>query len=190
MTATSLQPHIGLVVEGRGDFSAVPMLLRAHLHRRFEYRDILGKPIPINGKGAATTPGGIERFVATAALRPGCRGILVALDADKEASCAEGPALLARAASEVSVPVIISLAERDYEDWLYSSVETLELGDVSWQAGRNGGAEIKSLLSPKTYVKPTWQPRLTARMDLDLAASRSPSLGRLFDRFDDLRALI
>lgn len=188
MTAGASDPHVGLVVEGRGDSSAVPMLLRAHLYRNDEYREIVGKPIPVNGKGAVTTPGGIERFVATAALRPGCRAVLVILDADREPTCEEGPRLLARAQAEVAVPVLVALAERDYEDWLYCSVETIGLGDAEWERGRNGGAEIKRLLAPKAYVKPTWQPKLTARLDLDLAAGRSVSLQRLLDRFDVLRA--
>lgn len=187
MSAKATDPHIALVVEGIGDRSAVPLLLRRHLEERGDYRDLLGKPIPLNGKGSATVDGGIERYVETAALRPGCRGVLVVLDADKEPTCEEGPRLLTRAQSAVGVPVVIVLAERDYEDWLFASVESLQLGDdVEWVAGSNGGHELQRLLSPKSYIKPTWQPRFTGRMNLALATSRSASLARLFDRFDTL----
>lgn len=190
MTAAPSDPHIALVVEGIGDRGAVPLLLRAHLNGRGEYRDLLGKPIPFNGKGSATVEGGIERYVATAALRPGCRGVLVVLDADREASCVEGPSLRERAQEVVGVPVVVALAERDYEDWIYASVETLGLGDAEWVEGANGGNELKRLLAPKSYIKPTWQPRLTSRMDIAVATSRSKSLARLLERFDGLCAAI
>lgn len=186
MTAAPTDPHIGVVVEGIGDRGAVPLLLRQHLNGRGEYRDLLGKPIPFNGKGRATVEGGIERYVETAGLRPGCRGVLVVLDADKESACVEGPTLRDRAQDVVAVPVVVALAERDYEDWIYASVETLDLGDVEWAPGANGGDELKRLMSPKTYIKPTWQPRFTGRMDLALASSRSTSLARLLERFDAL----
>jgi hypothetical protein len=186
VTAGASDPHIALVVEGIGDRGAVPLLLRRHLEARGEFRDILGKPIPFNGKGSATVEGGVERYVQTASLRPGCRGVLVVLDADREPSCEEGPRLFGRAQGAVGVPVVVALAERDYEDWIYASVETLGLGDEAWESGVNGGAAIARLLSPKSYIKPTWQPRLTGRMDLQVARSRSASLGRLLDRFDSL----
>jgi hypothetical protein len=151
--------------------------------------DILGKPIPLNGKGTATAEDGIERYVATAAKRPGCRAVIVVLDADDEPTCVEGPALLARGLSQVRVPVVVALAERDYEDWLFGSIETLELGVDAHVPGRNGGNAIRAALYPRAYIKPTWQPRLTARMDLTLASARSPSLRRLLDRAVDLALL-
>jgi hypothetical protein len=191
MTAAPTDRHIGLVVEGRGDLAAVPLLIRSHLHSTGYFPDILGKPVPFHGKGNATATGGIEGYVATAALRPGCLGVLVVLDADNEAACEQGPELLARALTAVGCPVVVALAERDYEDWLYSSVETLALAPgASFSESQRGKAVIAEMLAPKKYVKPTWQPRLTTRMDLHLARSRSTSLDRLLERFDELRAAV
>lgn len=189
MTAPAGSPHIGLVVEGPGDVRAVPMLLRAHLATRNDYADVLGKPVPFHGKGNATTPGGIEGYVATAA-RPGCVGVLVVLDADDELVCHEGPLLLARAQPVIAHPVVVAIAERDYEDWLFASVETLALDNPQEFDASRGKSAIQRGLSPEKYVKPTHQPRLTSRVDIALATSRSRSLARTLAKFDELRDLV
>lgn len=186
MVLRSGDPHIGLVVEGPGDRGALPALLRMHLHGKDDYREILGKPVTLKGKGSATTDNGIEGYVAAAA-RPGCVGVIVLLDADDDASCQLGPELLARAQSVVGVPVIIAIAERDFEDWIYRSVETLDLGwEGPWDPSKRGGNVIQSLMPRGGYEKPVWQPKLTHRMDLSLARSRSTSLDRLLNKFDGL----
>ncbi len=48
MTALPQDPHVGLVVEGAGDVLALPILLRAHLIGVGEYRDVVGKPVPLS----------------------------------------------------------------------------------------------------------------------------------------------
>lgn len=182
-------PHVGLVVEGPGDKGALPALLRRHLEAQEKFADVLGKPVPLNGKGSATRPGGIEGYVATAARR-GCVGVLVLLDADKDSSCVLGPELLDRAQAVVGVPVVIAIAERDYEDWLYASIETLELSEhQTWDSSKRGKSVIESLLRPVAYAKPVWQPKLTYRMDHSLARGRSASFNRLLVKFDTLAAL-
>ncbi len=190
MVVQSGDPHIGMVVEGPGDKGALPALLRKHLYQDNEFRELLGKPVTLKGKGSATTPNGIEGYVAAAA-RPGCVGVIVLLDADDDASCQLGPELLARAQSVVGVPVVVAIAERDFEDWIYRSVETLELGwEGEWDPAKRGGNMIESLFPQGGYEKPVWQPKLTHRMDLDLARSRSSSLDRLLRKFDELRTSI
>jgi hypothetical protein len=185
MTAGAEDPHIGLVVEGRGENESAPQLLRTHLYSREEYRDILSSPVVCHGRGKALRHSGIEGFVATAAGRPGCRAVLVILDADEDAACELGPEILARAQAVTAKPVVVCLAEPTYEEWLLASAETLELDGLTFVASRNPESLIRSAL-PVKYVKPTWQPRLTARMDIALAASRSPSLSRLLARLESL----
>jgi hypothetical protein len=187
MTVLSGKPHIGLVVEGPGDKIAIPLLLRAYLQSKGISVDILGKPVPLNGKGSATKVGGVEGYVATAA-REGCVGVVVVLDADKDASCQLGPELLERATGAVGVAVVIAIAEVDFEDWLYASIETLELGEEDWEHGKRGKTVITELLRPAAYAKPVWQPKLTARMDIGRARDRSVSLNRLLIKVDELAA--
>jgi hypothetical protein len=152
---------------------------------------LLGKPVPFHGKGNARVKSGIEGYVATAAIRPGCVGVLISLDADDECVAQEGPQLLARAMTVTGRQVFVAIAERDYEDWLYASIETLQLGEnLVHESTKRGLTALADALAPRKYIKPTWQPRLTSRMDLALARRRSASLDRLIAKFDQLRALV
>lgn len=187
MNAPTGAPHIGLVVEGPGDRESFPILLRTYLQSQGRYEDLLGKPVPLKGKGSATRPNGLEGYVLAAA-RPGCRAVLVLVDADKDASCTLGPALLARAQAVTAVPVIVIVAERDFEDWIYAAAEHLGLGDATWSSSVRGKSAIESLLSPGKYVKSTMQARLTQRMNLDVARERNSSLDRLLRKVDEVLA--
>lgn len=189
MTATAEASHIGLVVEGPGDRNAVPVLLRKHLHACGEFRDVLGKPVATNGRDKALKVDGVEGFALTAALRPGCVGVLIILDGEGDCVAGLGPELLARVEAKVGKPVRVALADRDFESWMYASAESLEL-ELTYEEGVSGQAAIKEALKPAKYVKPTWQPRLTNRINLESAASRSESLGRMLARFDELRTLL
>jgi hypothetical protein len=189
MTAPWGQPHIGLVVEGAGDHGAVPMLLRRHLHDAGEFREILGKPIPAHGRDKALREKGLEGFVATAAARPGCVAVLVVLDGEGDCVAQLGPTLLARGRSVTGKEVSVALADVDYESWLFASAETLDLS-LTFDSTRRGQHEIVTALRPAKYVKPTWQPRLTSRMDMSLARSRNTSFDRLLTRFDQLREVV
>lgn len=187
MTASFHQPHLGLVVEGRGEIEALPILLRKRLHQRGLYGDLLGKPVPCNGRGNALRPRGIEGKVAVAAVRPGCRGVVVVLDSEGDPVCELGPDLLVRCETAArGKPMAVCLEASKYEDWLVASAETLELPDLTFDPGRDAAKAIREALHPEKYVKPSWQPTLTARMDLTRAAERNGSLARLLRKFDEL----
>ena len=188
MTASPSAPHVGLVVEGRGDEYALPPLLRRWLYRSEMWADILGKPIPCHGREKALAPNGLEGYVATAAGRPGCVGVLVVLDAENDAACELGPGLTTRAQAVTGKPVAVCLAEPKYEGWLVASAETMELTSLTYSTTRDPGALIVEALRPAKYVKPTWQPRLSERLDFDLACGRASSLKRTLEKFDGLTA--
>lgn len=178
------------MVEGQGDREAVPLLLRLYLSGRQVYRDVLGKPIPCHGRGSATVPGGIEGYVATAATRPDCRGVLVVLDGEDDPVCELGPELVKRAQAVSRVSVEICLAEACFEDWLYASAETLQIGLDQYDPRRRGQLKIKAALGKTKYVKPVWPPKLTARIDAAIARHRNRSLDRMLHRFDRLYDLL
>ena len=188
MTAAPSDSHIGLVVEGEGDRRAVPVVLRSWLATQGIHEDILGKPVTCNGRDKAIMPKGLEGFAAVATSRPGCRGLLVVLDSEGDSVCQLGPELWKRAKSVTPLPVSVCLAEENYEDWIVASAETLQLGIEHKTTG--GLAAIKKALRPQTYAKPTWQPRLSARMDLRLASNRSASFARLLAQLERLVALM
>lgn len=191
MTASPDDPHIGLVVEGPGDAKALPILLRSHMEARGDYRDVLGKPAICNGRDRALVPRGIEAYVSAVAARPGCVAVLVVLDSEGDRICELGPSLVGRVRKATQLPIAICLADRCWEDWLHASIETLELGaGLKYSAESRGMGVITKALRPGKYVKPTWQPRLTVRMNIQMAARRNRSLARTLDRFDDLLASI
>jgi hypothetical protein len=189
MTALASDPHVGLVVEGAGDKAALPIVLRRHLEALGDYRDVLGKPVPLHGRSKAIVPGGIEGYVATAA-RPGCVGVLVVLDGDDDCVAELGPDLLGRARQVTSVPVYIALAERDFEDWVYAAAESLEIGLGEFDPGVRGKKAIPRALYPEAYTKPVYQPKLASRMDLVVASRRSASFARMLRCFQELRCLL
>jgi len=187
MTATAGSPHIGLVVEGAGEREALPLLLRNWLRRRGNFRDILGSPVLCHGRSKALQVGGIEEKVAIATARPGCRAVLVVLDSEGDPVCQRGPEILVRSrTSGRGKPIAVALADRQYEAWLMASAETLGLEGLAYSSTRDPVSVLVEALRPRKYVKPTWQPSLTQRIDFDLAIPRSPSLRRLLGRFDDL----
>lgn len=147
---------------------------------------MLGKPVPLHGRDRAIVPNGIEGYVATSAGRPGCVGVLIVLDGEGDCVAQLGPALSDRARKITGKPVFVALADHDYEDWIYASVETLQLGDIAYDPSKRGVTTLQKVLRPTKYVKPVWQPRLTSRIDINMAASRSPSLKRMLARFDQL----
>lgn len=190
MTAPASALHIGLVIEGVGDLRALPELLRRHMHSRGDYRDLLGKPVPLHGGGNASKASGIEGYVAPAASRPGCRGVLVVLDSDGKCIKEMAEELISRLQDVSHKPFRLALAERDFEDWLYCSAETLGLSGLEFDPGKRGLGEIRRALKPGTYTKPVHQPRFASRLSLDVARPRSESLDRAIERFEELLELL
>lgn len=170
---------------------AVPLLMRRILNECGVYADIVGRPVVTHGRGAMTAPGGIEGYVAVAAARPGCKLVFVIADADDDQSCVLGPNMLKRAKAITSAAVVVVLAERSFEDWIYASCETLEIGLNEYKQNKRGATVISSAVAKtgSKYVKPVWQPRLTSRLDISLAAGRSASFRRLVDKLVDTREL-
>lgn len=190
MTAPPGARHVGLVVEGPGDANALPTVLRMHRHSQGDFREVDGRPVVCNGRTKAARQGGLEGFVAVAASRPGCVGVLVLLDGEGDAVCTAGPDFLQRAQGTTGRPCSVALADRDFETWLRCSAETL--GVPGFEYGGAGDAQhaLKESLKPQKYVKPTWQPKLACKMDLVLARGRSHSLDRMLHRYDALCALV
>jgi len=186
MTAAVDDAHIGLVVEGKGEVEALPLLLRTYLYSRNIWQDVLGPVICCNGRAKATRPGGIEKLVATSASRPGCVGVLVLLDSETDLVCVRGPELQGRVGTAgLGKPVRLTLVEQKFEAWIVASAETMPI-ELSWDPERDPVAAIREALGDRKYIKPVWQPRLTECIDLSVALPRSLTLQRLIRVFDEL----
>lgn len=174
---------IQLIVEGPGDEGAVPVLLRRYLESIEDFRpNMLGAPIAAHGISNLTKDNGIEGYVRIAASRPGVECIFVVVDADKECIKERAELLLSRAGARV--PVIIAIADKNFEDWIYASAEDTLGPEVTYVAGTNGLSKIKR---HRSYTKSVDQAKLAARINLARASQRSKSFRRLIERFESRR---
>ncbi len=198
------------IVEGDGEVAALPLLLRRLLYDVYQIYDVnIARPKNARGCGNLTAPDQIERFVAYASLEPECDGILVLIDNDAVRGLIEGnvlnedcaPALAHYLAERIQAmhlakPVAVVVARWEYEAWFLASLETVGAvvgvskgtafeGDV--EAERNAKGWIGRRLPPgQKYSETRDQVRMTACLDLELAAQRSRSFRRLKHALEQL----
>lgn len=132
------------IVEGHGEVSAVPVLLRRLLLEMNKGHIQINQP-DRNPRSTLVQPGGIEFAVQRAADNAGPSGaILVLLDSDDDPPCVLGPQLMQRAVNSRSDRrVMIALAEVEFETWFLASAESL--------AGKNRLSS--SLARPENFEK-------------------------------------
>lgn len=115
------------VVEGHGEVTAVPLLIRRIVtaYAPDAYADI-GRPIRIK-RNALVQPDGIENAIELAARQTGAEdGILVLIDADKDCPVELAADLLARAQRQRpdrSIRVVV--AKSEFEAWFLASAHAL-----------------------------------------------------------------
>jgi hypothetical protein len=88
-----------------------------------------------------------------------------------------------------ATPARVCLSVPKYEEWIVASAKTIGRPELAYDSTKGPEFLIRSSMDAK-YVKPTFQPRFTARIDIELAVTRSRSLERSLARFDELRSLI
>jgi hypothetical protein len=178
------------IVEGDGELDAVRWLLRQVLHERGEFGLDVTRPVNAHGKGNLTVAGGLEKHLEYAALRPGCRGILVLVDANGDCPIETAQGLAERAAGRrMSVPTAVVAARRAYESWLVASIETLRghceiRPDAPTEKDAESVGDAKGWLTRqmrrgRSYKERIDQFPLTRHLDRDLVAKRCRSFQRL-----------
>jgi hypothetical protein len=202
--------QIMAIVEGHGEQTAVPVLLRRwFMHRRYRNFETPDLAIRASGAGALKCPHnaedelGIEHYVGIAAReRPD--GILVLLDSDEE--CLQrpkkkplGPELLARARHVAPhIPIEVVVANREYEAWFLASLENLRRAGKVPRGERlkTPLAEVESiadckkrlgLLLGRRYEETTDQADMTSVLPFtQVMARRSRSYRKLLKALDAL----
>ncbi len=182
------------IVEGHGEDKAVRILLQRIWSELLsqEYIHVLR---PIRGsRHKLVRREDLERAIALAAskLEVACSSgdptlILVLLDADTDPTCVLGPKLLNYAAeSRPDVDVTCVLADVEYETWFVAAAESLRdfldfpvaTADTP-QKPRAGKRWIQKHFKRPKYSETLDQPRMTAKMDLELCRSKSDSFDKL-----------
>lgn len=188
----SVLRSFALIVEGDGDQGAVPIIVRDRLHKRGVYDVNVRKPFNAKGRGNLLRDGQLERWLQLAALDDDTCGVLVVCDAETDAPCELGPVLTKRCQQTLpTLPVRVSLAVRQFENWIVASSEAIRaetLEDVDDYEGAGGIATIRAWRRPRSYVKPLHQPGYAAQLDHAVVAERCPSFARLLRCIDELAA--
>jgi len=196
----NINPAIIAIVEGDGEFDAVPALLRRVLWERLCRYDISAK----KPKAAGGKPDLLKRFekFLEYALIEGCDAIIVLVDADQECPFGKAPELAGRAAAlNLNVPVAIVYARSEYETWFISSLSKGTGEPIRSRLGISASViapedveEIRSakgwlehhMPNDRGYKETEDQAALTHYIDLDLAHSRSRSFRRFCHAVDEL----
>ena len=185
---TAARPGIVPIVEGQGDETAAPVLLRRILHERMDKYDLeVKQPKRAKGKGALVRR--LEGFLEYASLTGGCVAILVLLDADKDCPMELGRELARRArAASLGIPTAVVCAKPRYENWFLASDESFQ-GDPE---AFSGAKDWLTRTKPAGLVyRPTRdQAGLSSRMNIDAAFQESRSFRRLCSALDQLVACI
>ncbi len=191
---TSLR--IACVVEGHGEVSAVPILLR-RLALHFTPAVQLEIPHPIRmPRSSILREEELRRAVELAARQSGPGGaVLLMLDSDKDCPAELGPKLLERARRvRTDRRLLVVLPKREFETWFLAAAESLR-GKRGLKADLEPPMNAESVAGAKEwlgrnmanghYVETLDQPALAAVFDLE-QAKQAPSFARFCRVMADL----
>lgn len=192
--------RVAPIVEGHGEYDAVPILLRRIWHELLggSHIDVL-RPIRVSkSKIVRGNPHGTTPRVATAEIsraaelaRRKIRAcaesmpflILILLDADSDCPAQLAPQLLGALGSP---DVACVIANVEFETWFVASAETLgdyltvdESPPADPEKQRCGKAWIERRFRGQRYSERVDQPRITARISLAACRANSPSFDKL-----------
>ncbi|MBI5511876.1 MAG: DUF4276 family protein [Deltaproteobacteria bacterium] len=179
---------LGVIVEGHGDATAVPLLLR-RIAVDLQFPDPLEIARPFRlPRGKILKGPELQRCVEIVARQVGSsQPILVLLDADEDCPAEIGPRLAALAAAQRSDrSLAVILAKREFESWLVAGASSLAghrgLPDaLPYSQDPEGLRDPKGWLGeklPNGYSETIDQPALAACLDWRLAC-RAASFAKL-----------
>jgi len=188
------------IVEGQGEETAVPLLLR-RLRDEAELWELeVGRAIR-QRRTQLVKKATLQAAVRIAAVREDCAGILVLFDADDDCPKECAPTLEACAREAASgKPCAVVIANREYEAWFLAGMEALwgrcriAPGAVSHpdpESVRGAKEELERHMPPgASYSPPVDQAKLTAHLDFERAYRKCRSFRKLVKAFGALAAAL
>ncbi|MGQ0535501.1 MAG: DUF4276 family protein [Methanobacteriota archaeon] len=182
--------RLGLIVEGKGDEQALPVLLRRIIPGALVPEVEILSPLRQH-RSTLVAADGLERAVRFLRHKVGGEGaILVLVDANGDPPCVKGPELLQRSHGPASaLPLGVVLARREFEAWFLGALESLRgvrgiRPDAASPQDPESIADAKGYLSrfmedPRIYRPTADQAALAARFDVPTSRSKCPSLDKL-----------
>jgi hypothetical protein len=182
--------YVACIVEGQGDVSAAPVLLKRLV--TFVNPDIYADVRPFRvGRSKLVLLGELERAVELAGRGLRSPGIvLIVIDSDDDCPKELAQVLLdrARRAAGDRWPVGVVLAKREFENWFIAAAESIagyaglrpDLTAPPNPESIRGAKEWlhRNMLSGKAYSPTIDQPALASKFDLN-AARRAPSFDKM-----------
>lgn len=191
-------PTIVTIVEGPGEVSAVPILIR-RIAGVVEPSLVPRVPKPIRVKrGRFLKENELERYVDLAARQAGPDGrILILLDADDDCPPQRASEILKRATAVRSDRRIqVVLAQREYEAWFLAAADSVagyrELGKDTTaptdpESVRDAKGWLTSRMPPgRAYRETRDQPALTVMFNLEQARRGARSFDKMWRTVVDL----
>ncbi|NDO89564.1 DUF4276 family protein [Cellulosimicrobium composti] len=182
---------IASVVEGHGEVTGLPVLLRRIAFERHNIHVDVLKPHRVPRANMVRRPDELQKAVRLQANRVrGAGAVIVLTDSDDD----DPEKLRARLQATVdgantSAPAVVSVAVREYEAWFLAGIESLRvhpsvLDDATYEddceAPRNPKLRLEMLMT-ESYGSVRHQVAFNARLDLDEVASKSPSFRQFLD---------
>jgi hypothetical protein len=163
------------IVEGHGEVSAVPVLIRKLIHLMSVYNVGVGSPIR-RPRSKLVKKDTLEQAVELAKIQAGCRAIVVLLDADDDCPKTIAPNLQ-HWASQAALPLACSvvISNKEYEGWFLSCMESLRgcrgvspsaVSERNAESIRDAKGRLEGKMVPgRKYLETTDQAALTAEAD-------------------------
>jgi hypothetical protein len=186
------------IVEGPGDVSALPELLR---RLQFEY-GLGGHEVqiarPIKWKRSCFgSEQQLKRAVALALSESDCVGVLILFDSDDDCPKLFAPEVTRWSREEARiVPCEVVMAQREYEAWFLAAVESLRgkrgiaadaISEASPEEIRGAKERLETKMEKRrSYSETADQVALTCQLDLHQVYDRCRSFRRLVEAFTAL----
>jgi hypothetical protein len=189
---------IYLIVEGHGEVSAAPVLMRRLLWDCAQaYGLDIGSPVIRRTQSQLQRDVDVQSAVRLALAQPDCAAVLVLFDGEDHCPVELAAQVRAWACAVAGqVPCEVVIAYREYETWLLAAVDSLRgqcriaanaQAPANPELKRDAKGELEAFMPPGASYSPTiHQPRLSAVFDMSLAHQRNRSFRKLTKAVGDL----
>jgi len=184
--------RLSCIVEGHGEVSALPILLRRVAQQQSPNDSFdVQPPIRVSRSKFLNRDEEFHRHLNLAGSKCGVDGlVLVLLDADDDCPAQLAPEILRRAKKVLPHRHIsVVLANREFESWYIGAAASLdgfrglEIGEldrsVDPETYRDAKGWLRQRMKSRLYGETTDQPAFAARMDLQMAVDRCRSFRKL-----------
>lgn len=182
------------IVEGHGEVTAVPVLLRRLIDEAGVYGFEVNRSIRRHRSDFANEDS-MRTAVRLALVQDECRAILILFDGDDDCPKKLAPQVEAWAQDEAGpVPCAVVIAHREYEAWFIAGIESLRgrrgiLADAishpAPETPRDAKGQLEDRMEPGlSYSETLDQVALTALFDMSAAYARCRSFRRMVRAFE------